>query len=317
MSENTLFKSLKLNGLGFGCASISGEGGGYGFGDMSEKDALSLLSEAYELGLRLFDTAPIYGFGESERRLGKAFKKKAEEVFVISKCGVTWHDNQRVNMTNDPKVAEKMLHQSLKDLQIESIDLYMVHWPDEKVDIRYTLEPLVKAQEVGKIKHLGLCNTYAEDMVKASEVADIRVVQNQLNLFERGVLPLVEELAQKDISFMSWGTFDKGILTGRVNSKRTFDSSDCRAWAPWWKAMKKDGRYQAVAEITRFLAKDKDNPVSLSALALAHNLSITGVDVALCGMKNSEQLHDAIRASKIKVSSDVIDEALEIAKKYV
>ena len=309
MSSQSLFKSLKLPPLGFGAASISGEGGGYSFGKMSEQEASSLLKEAREIGIKLFDSAPIYGFGESERRLGKNFKRVRDELFYISKCGVTWHQNRRVNMTNDPKVSLEMLHQSLRDLQTDYIDLYMVHWPDERVDIRTTLEPLVRAQEVGKIKYLGLCNTNEDEIKLAQEVAKISVVQNELNLFSRGSLGLIENISKQQISFMSWGTLDKGILTGTVKKGRSFDSSDCRSWAPWWKAIDKDPRYQAVEKMQQLL---RDTPHTLTSLAIGHNLSIPGVDMVLCGMKNSSQLHSAWEASQLAPNEELLAAAKEI-----
>jgi len=82
-------------------------------------------------------------------------------------------------MTNDPVVAQKMLEQSLRDLQSDYIDLYMVHWPDTRVDIRKTLEVYAKAKHQGKIKHIGLCNTNIDELEKAREIEKVEVVQSQ------------------------------------------------------------------------------------------------------------------------------------------
>ncbi len=73
--------------LSFGGAAISGEGGGYGFGHISEEESLRLLRCAFDEGVRLFDTAPIYGFGLSEKRIGRAFAKRREDVIIVSKSG--------------------------------------------------------------------------------------------------------------------------------------------------------------------------------------------------------------------------------------
>ncbi len=316
MQTESLFKSLKLGNLGFGAAAISGDEGGYSFGAISEEDARSLVRQAYERGIKLFDTAPIYGFGESERRLGKTFRpSERERVFFISKSGVTWHQNRRVNMTNDPSVALSMLHQSLKDLRSDYIDLYMIHWPDEKIDIRATLEPLARAQEEGKIKYLGLCNSNPEELSRAQEIAEIRVIQNELNIFSRASVPFIEEVLVKEaISFMSWGTFDKGILTGRVSKKRHFDSSDCRSWAPWWKAIKKDERYEWVQKFQELL---RETSHTLQSLAIGHNLSLAGVDMVLCGIRNSEQLESALAASENPAPSVVVNQALALMERPV
>ena len=82
------------------------------FGPISESEAEELILPAYEYGVRLFDTAPIYGFGLSEKRLGRILKDLREKIFFVSKSGITWHDNRRVNLTNDPKVAQTMLEQT-------------------------------------------------------------------------------------------------------------------------------------------------------------------------------------------------------------
>jgi myo-inositol catabolism protein IolS len=298
--------------LGFGGASISGEGAGYGFGDITESDAISLLHEAKDLGIRLFDTAPIYGFGTSEIRMGKAFKKMREEVFIVSKSGVTWGENKRVDMSNDPKITSKMLEQSLRDLDSEYIDLFMIHWPDEKVDIRKPLEVLAKAKREGKIKHIGLCNTSVLEIEKASEVERIEAVQNQLNLFERDTLDLFPYLKEKEISFMSWGTLDKGIITGRVDGKRKFDKSDCRSWAPWWKQIDKESRFKAMAKINPLLNEQGHSGLEL---ALAHNLSYDEVSLVLCGARNSSQLNGLVKALGHFPSNELLEQIRSIVEK--
>lgn len=306
-----ILKDLSEKPLAFGGASISGEGAGYGFGDITEADAISLLDYAYDRGVRIFDTAPIYGFGTSEKRIGEAFKSKREDVFIVSKSGVTWHDNMRVDMTNDPVVTKKMLEQSLRDLQSDYIDLYMIHWPDEKVDIRRPLEVLAKAKSEGKIKHIGLCNTFGEDFKKASEIDKIETIQSQLNFFERDVkeeiLPLV---CEEEISFMSWGTLDKGILTGRVNRDRKFDKSDCRSWAPWWKAMDKESRYLIMEKLTPIL---KEHGHSGLEMALSFNLSQEGCSTLLCGARNHEQLDGVLNAFENRLSDELLTKLNEIA----
>lgn len=292
----------------FGGASISGEGAGYGFGDITKEDSISLLKYAYDRGVRIFDTAPIYGFGESEKRIGEAFKGNRDKVFIVSKSGVTWHENMRVDMTNDPVVTQKMLEQSLRDLQSEYIDLYMVHWPDERVDIRKTVEVLAKAKLAGKIKHIGLCNTSVEEFKLASEVDKIEVIQSQFNFFEQDVkkdiFPIVKE---NDLSFMSWGTLDKGILTGRVNRNRKFDKSDCRSWAPWWKAMDKDSRYDIVERMKPALEKHEMSGLDF---AIHFNLSHDELSTVLCGARNQEQLDGVLKSLEKNITQEALEEII-------
>ncbi len=304
-----LLKQISKVPLAFGGAAISGEGGGYGFGNISESSSIELLTNAFDLGIRIFDTAPIYGFGLSEIRMGKAFKQMRDNVFIVSKSGVTWGSNKRVDMTNDPAVTQRMLEQSLRDLQSDYIDLYMIHWPDSRVDIRRPLEILSKAREQGKIKHIGLCNTTVADLESASEIDRIEVVQSEFNFFQSiASLELFPYLEKNKISFMSWGTLDKGILTGHVDEKRKkYEESDCRSWAPWWKAADNSHKFQVMKKLTPLLQDHQHNGLEL---ALAHNLSFPELSVAICGAKNSEQLKTLMDALTHLPSKELLTEAL-------
>jgi aryl-alcohol dehydrogenase-like predicted oxidoreductase len=309
-----ILKKFENLPIAFGGAAISGEGGGYGFGDISEKDSIDLLKLAFEHGLRLFDTAPIYGFGLSEVRIGKAFKANRDDVFIVSKSGVHWHESKRVDMTNEPKIAQKMLEQSLRDLNTDYIDLYMIHWPDQKFDIRLTMEVLAKAKREGKIKHIGLCNTYPDDFKRAMEVDKIEAIQSEFNLFTNKFVreELFPIIKKENISFMSWGTLDKGILTGRVDDKRKdYDQSDCRSWAPWWKDADNSKKFEAMKKLWPQL--DKNNQTGLG-LALSYNLSFPELSVAICGARNRSQLESLIDAYKNRPSLAELQEYITLAQ---
>lgn len=278
---------IEIPEISFGAASLSGEGGGYGFGEMSEENAVKLVLKAYEKGFRLFDTAPIYGFGLSEKRLGKALKNLRDQVLLVSKGGITWHENKRVNLTNEPKVIESMLHQSLKDLKTDYIDLYMIHWPDPRVDIRRPLEVLKEAQEKGKIRFIGLCNTTVDELEKAKEVCEISMVQNEFNLFKNDIQhDLFPYLLEHDIGFMSWGTLDKGILSGTVTLDRKYDASDARSWAPWWKGQDLASKLEQVKKWEENLSEGK----TMMEFAVEFNLSFKEITTALIGIKSIGQL---------------------------
>ncbi|MBI2522503.1 MAG: aldo/keto reductase [Bdellovibrio sp.] len=291
-----LFSQFSPLPLGFGGGALSGEGGGYGFGPISDAEAQDLIRAAYESGVRLFDTAPIYGFGLSEKRLGEGLKALREEIFFVSKSGITWHDNKRVNLTNDPKVAKTMLEQTLRDLQTEYIDLYMVHWPDPQVDIRRPLEILSQAQHEGKIRHLGLCNTTAEDLTLAIRVAKIEAVQSELNLWNTEAHGGVEKmLTAHDISFMSWGTLDKGIITGTVKRKNQFHADDSRSRAPWWRWDVVEKKLSKMQQLQAIFNEYKISPLQF---ALAFNFSFENVDLVLVGPKSKAQLQTLLEGMR-------------------
>jgi myo-inositol catabolism protein IolS len=306
---------FRVSCLGFGGAAISGEGGGYGFGEISETDAIDLVKRAYDLGINLFDTAPIYGFGESERRMGKALRSIRDKVWIVSKSGVSWHPNRRVNMSNDPKITLNMLEQSLRDLNTDYIDLFMIHWPDQRVDIRRPMEVLAKAQHEKKIRFIGLSNTFPDDFLKASEIAKVEILQAEYNAFtrypEEELWPL---LKSHHLGFMSWGTLDKGILTGRVSDeKRKFDSSDARSHAPWWKGQDRSWKYQVVEKLKPVLDEFEVTPLQM---CVGYVLSQPQVSTALCGARTVSQLEGLAAATKKPLPAELFNEIRILVDKY-
>lgn len=283
-----IYRENKLLGrpvsvIGFGGAAISGEGGGYGFGDMTEADAEILLKQTWEAGINLYDSAPIYGFGLSEERLGKYLPKDA---IIVSKGGVDWHSTRRVNMSNDPKIIEKMLLESLKRLKREFIDIYMIHWPDKNIDIRRPLEVLRKYQEKSVIAHVGLCNTNLGDLTKAWEIGPITCLQSELNVLNTKAFDDLDEEWKKYFS-MGWGTLDKGILSGRVTENRKYDQSDARSWAPWWNKKEVLKKIERVKQLETILS---DYNISLTQFCLHYNLNLYGISSCLIGLKNNQDL---------------------------
>lgn len=283
--------------LGFGGACLSGEGGGYGFGQMSESSAQELIEFSWEQGLRLYDTAPIYGFGLSELRLGKYLP---QDAYVITKGGVDWHENKRVNMTNSPEVIEKMIHASLKRLN-RPISMYMIHWPDPLVDIRRPLEVIKKFQDQGDIKEIGLCNSNSNDLSLAKEICTIVGLQSEVNLFNPSQL----DFRTPELLTMSWGSFDKGILTARVRPERKYEETDARSWAPWWNKKEvaiKVSRVDALKEIL------KNYEIELAHFALQFIICEKEIRFPLVGAKTTDDLKSAIFYSQKTIPRKTIQE---------
>lgn len=316
-------QNTPVSHLGFGGAVLSGEEGGYGFGPLTDSESSKLLDLSFAKGIWLYDSAPVYGFGKSEERLGKHFKSNREKVCLISKGGVTWHSNKRIDMSNDPKIIQTMLDNSLKSFASDYIDIYMIHWPDPKVDIRRSLEVLAKAQIQGKILHIGLCNTNLSELEKSKEIVEVELVQSQFNIWATESDQIfLNKLHEMGISFMSWGTLDKGILSGRVDSKRTFHKTDCRFHAPWWKKEKKEWKYQTVEKIKQELLSSffpgvAENEALISS-ALSYNLQ-SQVDMLLVGAKSEGQLSSLLYSLNLatNLAQHSLDSFKEEVKKLV
>lgn len=218
--------------------------------------------------------------------------------------------NKRIRKTNDPKIAKQMLEQSLKDLQTDYIDLYMIHWPDDYFDIRDTFRVLSDAKKAGKVRYLGLANSNLTDYKACSEIDTVDAFQSNYNLFDRHVekelLPLC---AEKNLGFMSYGTLDKGILTGRVTPERKYDASDVRHSADWWKKEDRTWKFEAVRQI-----KERCDAWNLELLdiALASALRVENASTALVGTKNPEQLQTL--CASLEKLPDVLKHLNEVDK---
>ena len=300
--------------VSFGGGGISGEGGGYGFGHINENDAVELVRAAQDAGITLFDTAPFYGYGTSEARIGKALEgERRQRAIIVSKCGITWDAGKRVQLDNSAKTTARMLHQSLRDLRTDYIDLYLVHWPDKNTDIRVTMEVLARAQEAGKVRAVGLSNTTPEEIALAREITEIEGFQAQYNLFDRGVEEAILPYAKEtDTGFMCWGPLHKGILTGRVVAGRTYDEVDARRRAPWWKKADHTPQLEAVAALRPEVEAAGH---SLLQLALGHVLEDPAMTTALCGVRNRAQLESAVNAVDNLPPADLLAYARDIAAK--
>lgn len=310
--ETTPFGRLDfhVSRISFGGGSISGEGGGYGFGDITESEAISLLKASYDKGINIFDTAPIYGLGLSEQRIGKAFSGMREKVFIVSKCGVVWDKNKKPHIDNSATTTRRMIDQSLKDLRTDYIDLYLVHWPDKKTDICETMEALAEAKRAGKLRAVGLSNFYdIEQIERAQAIERIDVLQTEYNIFhDEARETFFPYLKEKEIGYMTWGTFDKGVLTGRVTRNRTFDASDFRR--RMWANTIDERKMRAMDRITPLL---KENNSDGRKLAFGFVFRYPEVSTAICGVRSIEQLETAIAALNQRAPEELVDQAAAIA----
>lgn len=306
MHSRQLGKNLTVSAIGFGGASLSGDAGGYGFGAIPDEQAIELLQFAYEKGVTLFDTAPIYGFGTSEKRIGAALSGKSsirKNITLVSKCGVSWDADRNRYMDNSPKNVKRMLFKSLEYLKTEYLDLYMIHWNDPKTPVEKTMEELLKAKSDGLIKNIGACNFNLELLERAFSVGEIDVIQNPFSLMDiESKKDLFTFIKQKNIGFMSYGTLGKGVLTGRVNKSRQFEASDIRSIrGP--KFMETFASIEHLLE--KFFSKAKELGLTPAELALAWVLSHEELGVALCGSRSIEQLQDLLNKVDYKLPPEV------------
>ena len=232
MKNNLLGKRklgiLEVTELGFGCMNIA-----WAYGNPPAKaDAVKLIRNAYEQGVRFFDTAEIYGPHISERTTGGALKSMRQEVVIASKIGfdIDFATAQlKGGLNSQPKHIKQAVDFMLQRLQTDYIDLLYQHRVDPEVPIEEVAGTMADLIKAGKIRHYGLSEAGAATIRRAHSEHPVTAIQNEYSFWTRDpeaeVLPVCEELG---IGFVPWSPLGMGYLTGKVRPDYPFAEGDIR-----------------------------------------------------------------------------------------
>lgn len=290
--------------IGFGLWELSGN-----YGRVDEQEVLRTVHQALALGVTLFDTAPAYGNGHSEQLLGRALKGRRMEALVVTKGGV--HDAPGGGWYADSRPASLMggLEESLGHLQMDHVDLFLIHWPDPRLPAAEAMDGLNAILASGKARAVGVSNFRAEELRACASYAPLVANQVGYNLFdrrwEREMFPTARDLG---VSIMAYGPLAHGLLTGAFGPEARFGSNDWRAGGEaFGQALftpENFARNLRVVEQLKAVAGDLGT--TLPRLALAWVLNNPQIGVALCGMRSTAELEDNVRALDVPLSSAVL-----------
>ncbi|WP_284446254.1 aldo/keto reductase [Flavobacterium anhuiense] len=202
-------------------------GGKWGSG-FDDKTADELLNTAIDNGVNFIDTADVYENGLSETAVGRVVRSRSERIFVATKCGR--QINPHVNEGYTPKVLQKFVEDSLKRTGLETLDLIQLHCPPTEVYYRPEIFELFdRLKDQGKILNLGVSVEKVEEALKAIEYSNVTTVQIIFNLFRQRPSELFfSEAKKKDIGIIARVPLASGLLTGKFDSKTTFEPQDHR-----------------------------------------------------------------------------------------
>jgi len=279
-------------------------GGGYDWGPLDEKEAQKAVLAALETGIRLIDTAPVYGNGQSEEFLGRVLLGRRADVFLASKCGLvkngSWTDHDL-----HPQTIRKQLTETLSRLQTDYLDLYQIHYPDPKIPLDEAIGTLVRLQEEGKIRAIGLCNVSAAQIRAAAKTAPIFSVQNEYSLLHpqagENVFDVCRELG---IYFIGYGVLCGGILSGKYKTAPNLRRADARNY--FYKCYRGDAflTAQKTAARVRQIAAQKE--CAPSAVAVAWAVAQADVSCVLFGARTAEQVRQNAAGAQICLTAKEI-----------
>ena len=231
MRQRQLGKSgLQVSALGLGCMGLS-----HGYGPAVEKsEGIALIRAAVDQGVTFFDTAEVYGAYTNEELVGEALAPLRDKVVIATKFGFNITSEGKMNGLNSkPAHIREVIEASLKRLKTDVIDLFYQHRVDPDVPIEDVAGAVKELISQGKVKHFGLSEAGAETIRRAHAVQPVTALQSEYSLWwrepEQTVMPTLEELG---IGFVPFSPLGKGFLTGAINDKTSFDSSDFRNVVP-------------------------------------------------------------------------------------
>lgn len=278
------YKKLGRTGLNVSEISLGTWGiGGSGWDDSTEEDSLNAIAAMLDFGVNFIDTAPAYNAGVAEQIIGKAVKQVRDKTVLVTKVGTAFVNGAYVR-DNSKKMVFEQCEQSLKNLQTDYIDVYMIHWPDANTPIEETMEALAKLKEQKKIRYIGVSNFSVEQINQAEQFGDIDVVQCQYSMVNRKAEPLVRWAAENGKGVMTYGSLGAGILTGAYRTLPTFDPSDNRS--RFYQHFK-EPMFSKVMELLKTLdtISDEHGGIALSQIALNWNTQKPFISSSICGVQ--------------------------------
>lgn len=271
-----------------GCEQL----GGTDWGELNLPDVERAIDHAWSCGIRAFDTADVYGLGESERRLSKVLGARRHDAVIITKGGVRWVNGDagraRTTKDNSPAYLRSAIEASLRRLEIDTIPLYFVHWPDGQTPLELVFETLAECRDAGKIRYVGLSNFPYYAVETASRDFGLDAVQLSFNLLEKeGKKRTLDQLSALEVERFGYGPLAQGLLAGKFSANTKFSANDRRHRLPHFAADQWDRNLRVldrVAQIARQVGR------STTEVVLRWTLQTGLIDHLIVGVKTPAQI---------------------------
>ncbi len=303
-------RNLEVSALGLGCMGMS-----QSYGLPPDKQAMiALIRKAVERGITFFDTAEVYGANTNEELVGEALAPLRAQVVIATKFGIQHDPSGQQVQDSRPERITQSVEGSLKRLRTDVIDLYYQHRVDPTVpieDVAGTVKDLIRQ---GKVKHFGMSEAGVRTIRRAHAVQPVTAVQSEYSLWwrrpEEELLPTLEALG---IGFVPFSPLGKGFLTGTIDDKTTFVSSDFRNLVPRFTPEARKANL-ALVDVLRTMAKRKE--ATPAQIALAWLLAQKRWIVPIPGTTKLARLDENIGAAAIDLSPEDLRE-IESAASHI
>jgi aryl-alcohol dehydrogenase-like predicted oxidoreductase len=294
--------NLEVSALGFGCMGIS-----FGYGPATSRaEGIAIIRAAVDDGVTLFDSAEAYGPFTNEELVGEALGPVRDQVVIATKFGFKFEGGKQAGLDSRPAHIRVVADASLNRLETDRIDLFYQHRVDPNVPIEDVAGAVKDLIREGKVKHFGLSEAGVQTIRRAHGVQPVTALQSEYSLWwrepEQEVLPTLEELG---IGFVPFSPLGKGFLTGKIDEKTTFDSTDFRNVVPRFTPENRKANLAFVEWLKKFAERKKVTPAQI---ALAWLLAQKPWIVPIPGTTKRHRLEENLGAAAIQLSADDLRE---------
>jgi aryl-alcohol dehydrogenase-like predicted oxidoreductase len=293
-----------LTPIGFGAWAIGGGDWQYGWGPQDDNDSIAAIHRALDLGINWIDTAAVYGRGHSEEVVARAVKSSSHKPYIFTKCSRLLRDDGTLYGSLDPASLTQELEGSLRRLQVETIDLYQVHWPDPDDKVEVAIETLARFREQGKIRWIGVSNFSVEQMKRAMKIAPITSLQPPYSMLRRGVEAEILPFALANgIGVINYSPMLSGLLTGKMTAERiaALPAGDWRRKNPDFSEPRLSQNLRLV-ELLREIGNA--HRVTAGVVAVAWTLHNPAITAAIVGGRNAHQVEETAAALTFRLSEE-------------
>ncbi len=269
--------------------------------------AEALLLRALELGVTMFDTAALYGFGANETLVGRVLKAHRNRFVLASKggmAGVTFDDGVKRVIDGRPEAIRRNCEDSLKRLGVEHIDLYYLHRCDRSVPIEESVGAMAELVREGKVRALGLSEVSAATLKRAHAVHPIVAVQSEYSLWSRNVeIGVLQACRDIGASLVAFSPTARAFLTGTLRDVAALDAKDIRRGMPRFYP---DNYARNLQLLDAYAQVARDAGCSMAQLAIAWVLSRGEQVIALPGTTSQAHLEENLGAASVRLDADLL-----------
>lgn len=306
----------RLSAIGLGCMGMS-----FAYGPRDDKESLSVLERALELGINFWDTADMYGQGHNEELISKALVPNRDKIFIATKFGFRVKEGSDgfagrpgTYFDGSPAYVKEAVENSLKRLKIDTIDLYYAHRVDPNVPVEDMVGAMAELVKEGKVRFLGLSEASAKSIRRAHKVHPIAALQSEYSLLTRDlegeILNTVRELG---ITLIPYSPLARGMVTDTVSDKDNLDKDDFRRTLPRFDDDHWQNNKKLVDEFADFAKSKNATPAQL---ALAWVLAQGDDIIPIPGTKRVKYLEENAKAVDINLNKNDLEEIEKIVSKY-